>query len=439
VGLHIAILESEYLTRESLREWLVTAGHRVTLLEPAGLSRERLRAVAADVLILDVDHRHLSVGRALTAVRETTPDTCVILTASPALLSRAIRALEQGALDYVEKPLAPEKVNAVIRKALRFLSMRDEVKALRQRLCQQHELNDLLGHDHEIERITRQLDVIGQSALPVLITGERGTGKALLARIIHARHHRSDQAFACLDCGALGGDLLAQQVRASLDGFEATRLGNSAAPATLCFVGVDQLPSSDLALLERLTTPREDEPAPGDAAPEDLRVISTSRRDVDSLRAEGRLSEALLARIGVVRFHLPPLRSRGVDALLIAEHLLKRYNQAHDRAIEGFDPLCRQALLNHAWEGNVRELMAVVEQAVVVCPEAVIGIDHLPAYLTARPGLVPGGGPRTLREIEHHHILRVLTATQGNKSRAAQLLGINRATLYNRLKEMESE
>lgn len=439
MSLHVAVYESEYLARESLRAWLVARGYRVTVLDTGSLTRNTLRSLAPDVLFLDADSRLVGIRRLVAVAGDLLQGACVVPMAGRGSLPRAIRTIDLGAFDFIEKPLDPETLNALMTKIVRHLELRAEMRTLRARLDRRRELEDFVGHNHEIERISAQLEVIGACELSVLITGEKGTGKTLLARLIHKTYGGNDDAFVQLDCQALQGELLSACIASELAAVGPSPEAGARCPRSFCFVGIEHLSPENLAFMARLVDERRVlDPETGELRPLEARIITTARASVEVLVEERAIPRELAARIGVIRFHLPPLRERGIDTLLIAEHLLKRFNREHERVVKGFDLHAKRVLLDHEWTGNVRELMAVVEQAVVLCDGDQVGIRHLPGHLNSPPGLGEDGCPHTLREIDHAWILRTIDATGGNKSKAARLLGINRATLYKKLKELEA-
>jgi len=445
VGLHVAILADEYLARESLREWLVTAGHRCSVLDASDLTPISLRRLAPDLVLLDADTRRLAISRAVTLLIETLPGVSVVLLADAATVPRALRSIEAGAFDVIEKPVRPEKITALLHKAERFRTLRDENRALRARLDSRHDLADLLGAGPTCEALDKRLDQVADGDDAVLVTGERGTGKLLLARILHERGGGTDEGFVEVDGGMLRGTAFWRRVREGLiTAAHATppRRMPGAAPErlTLCVLSLEALPAADRSQLVAAATTQSWTATTAGLPGVAVRSVVTSRLTAATLLERGLLTDDELAMVGPVHVHLPALRERGPDLLGLASRLLEQAARHHGRSINGFDVSARRALLEHGWEGNVRELMAVVEHAVALCQGEQVGVEHLPGHLLARPALLPdGSGPRTLREVEHAHILRTLTVTRGNKLRAARLLGINRMTLYNKLREIQTE
>lgn len=441
MALHVAIFAEEYLARESLREWLVTDGHRASVLDATDLTPAALRRVAPDLVLLDADTRRLALSRAVALLLETLPDVTVVLLATSATVPRALRSLQAGAFDLIEKPLGPEKLNALLTKAERFRRLSDENRALKARIGSGHDLADLLGHGPELERLDAQFDQVAAGLDPVLLTGEHGTGKLLLAHILHERGGGAAEGFVDVDGAVLRGDVLWRRIREGLlaAARASRRLRPREARLTLCVRCVEALPPTDreglvAAVASRRWTTVEREVGVIRA----VRPVLTSRLPVEALLARGLWSEDDLSLLGAVRMHLPALRERGEQMLDLAGRLLDRASRNHGRKLAGFDATARRALLEHSFEGNVRELMAVIEHAVALCQGDLVSIEHLPGHLLARPSQPPeGAAPRTLREVEHAHILRTLYLTRGNKLRAARLLGINRMTLYNKLREMQ--
>jgi DNA-binding NtrC family response regulator len=441
VALHVAIFADDYLTRESLREWLVTGGHGTSVLDASDLCPVALRRLDPDVVLLDADARRLAVSRAVTLLVSTLPAVTVVLLTHRVSDPRALRGLEAGAFDLLEKPLRHEALTALLTKAERFRRLRDENRTLRARLGGRHDPADLLGPGPGLEQLRAWLDQVAEGFEPVLLTGERGTGKLLLARMLHERAGGEDHGFVDVDGAMVRGDALWRRVRDGLGAATQAARGPSRCRGrvSLCVLGYEALPEADRTLLVASIASRRwpiDERS--GTLQRSVRPIVTSRLSPEALVEQGLGSADDVATLGVVHAHLPALRERGADVLELAARLLKRSSRHHGRTLQGFDASARRALLEHPFEGNLRELMAVIEHAVALCQGDLVGLEHLPGHLLARPTLLPdGSGPRTLREVEHAHILRTLTLTRGNKLRASRLLGINRMTLYNKLREMQ--
>jgi DNA-binding NtrC family response regulator len=444
VALHVAILADERLAREALREWLATGGYRATVLDPADLTTAPLRRIAPDLVLLDADTRRIAVSRAVTALVETLPTVSVVLLADPGSVPRALRTLEAGAFDVIEKPARADKLQALLHKVDRFRRLRDENQALKARLGQRSELSDLVGSASALERLDALFHQVAGGSDPVLLTGERGTGKVLLARILHGRDGGDDEGFVEVDAAMLRAEALWRRVSDGIAAASRASAGASTrhrrAPVTVCLLGVETASESDRARMVAAVSERR-WPVEAEAGTTAglVRPVVTSRLAPDVLVRQRVFTDDEVAALGAIRVHLPPLRESGADLLRLAERLLARAATRAGRDVRGFDMAARRALLHHGWEGNVRELLAAVDHAVALCEGPEIGLAHLPAHLVARPALLPdGSGPRTLREVEHAHILRTLTSTGGNKLRAARLLGINRMTLYNKLREIQA-
>jgi two-component system response regulator HydG len=439
--LHIAVFDEDYLARQALKGWLVPAGHRVSMLDVGELNEAALKRLKPDLVLLDSDSRRVGVTRFVAALREILPGSCVVVMTSRSTMARAMRAVEDGAFDFIERPLMLENVNAVLRKAQRHLELAEENRDLHLKLARQDAPAELIGRNHEIERLQALVALLATSELPVLISGEPGTGKTLLARVLHSRAGGRDEDFVEVDCQCLQGDLLARFLVERLLEAQPRAAEGSPRPVTACFEGLEHLSEPNRRLLRALAeTRRLTDPRTGRACEIQARLVSTTCLSLEELAERPGLTGKALAQVGVVRLHLPPLRARGLDVLLLAEHFRERANRACGAAATGFDQRARAALLACSWPGNVRELASAVEAAVALARRGEVGLEHLPSC--ARGPQADGRAasePRSLAEVEREHILATLEAVHGNKAQAARLLGINRMTLYKKLERAKAQ
>lgn len=377
---------------------------------------------------------------------------CIMLTGYGTIES-AVEALRIGASDYLIKPVVDSELRISIQRALRQRTLLQENRTLRKQLDRRHGLEAIVGADHRMRKIFELIEAVAPSRTTVLMTGESGTGKSLIAHAIHKASPRSAKPFVELSCGSIPETLLESElfghVRGAFTGAHADKIGRfqAADGGTLFLDEINSAsPGMQLKLL-RVLQERKFEPVGSTKTIEvDARVILASNQPLEQLVADGRFRQDLYYRINVVKIELPPLRDRVSDIPQLAEHFLRKHASELGKQIVGFSPEAITALQRYSFPGNVRELANIVERAAVLCRKGTIAEDDLPANVSGheapRPVLASDGDapwvPMTLEEAlkepERQILLRALKANNWNRQRTAEQLGVNRTTLYKRLK-----
>jgi DNA-binding NtrC family response regulator len=445
----IFVVDDDTSSRELLSRILVSAGHRVTALSDGREALERLSGeggppdvVVSDIRMGDVDGLQLT-----DALRQRVSDTPVILVTAFGNIDGAVEAIRRGAFDYISKPYDVDAIRMVVARAVEQRRLAVENRTLRRDLREKYRLDNVVGRSEAMLQVYKTAARVAATDATVLIQGESGTGKELVARAIHSASPRASRPFVPVDCGAIAEGVLESELfghtRGAFTGAQATRRGlfEEANQGTLFLDEIGDVgPNLQARLLRALQEGTVRRVGTNEPIAVDVRVVAASNRDLAHAVKEGRFREDLYYRLAVVTIQIPPLRERREDIPLLAEHFAAKHGRAEGAAIS---PAARDLLVAHDWPGNVRELENVVARALALNPSGVILPEDLPDHLRgARPapaaeGLAAHDRP-TLAELERRYAAQVLQETGGNKTRAAEVLGIDRKTLYRLLGERDS-
>ncbi|MBK9030139.1 MAG: sigma-54-dependent Fis family transcriptional regulator [Myxococcales bacterium] len=439
----ILVIDDERGIRALCGDVLRRAGHEVEVAETAAAGLAAVGRRAFDLVLCDInlpDQDGVSLLPRLLD-REPAP-TVVLITAYPSI-DTAVRGMKLGARDYLGKPFSPDELRLVVGRALAEDALRRDNAALRRQLA----LGGLLGDSAPMVELRRTIEKVGASDATVLVAGESGTGKELVARALHLASGRGSHAFVPVNCGALVGSLLDSElfghVRGAFTGADHNKRGLvvTADRGTLLLDEIAELPLELQPKLLRTLQAGEVKPVGGtETVTVDVRVVAATNRDLRAEVAAGRFREDLFYRLAVITIEVPPLRSRRGDIA----HLARAFAAAAaHRARRGHVELSDDAIAwleAQPWPGNVRELENAIERAVVLASGDRLGVDDVRppserAVAAPIAALDPAGPVLTLDELERRHILAVLDACEGGKTKAAALLGINRTTLWKKLRQ----
>jgi DNA-binding NtrC family response regulator len=442
----ILVIDDETAILDTLRILLKREGFAVHTAVGGREGLEKLREVGPDVVLSDVRMPGVGGLEILQAAREVDPNTPVILMTAQASLQTAIRAVNEGAFYYLQKPFANDELVAICRRAAESRQLRAENQALKSEIRRRDrsETSRPIGRSRPFTEVLRLADTVAPTDSTVLITGESGTGKEVLARYLHERSERAQGPFVSINCGALPENLLESElfghVKGSFTGAVRDKQGLfvAAKGGTFFLDEVGEMsPAIQVKLLRAI---QEREVAPVGATetiPVDVRIIAATNRDLEEEIRRGGFRSDLYYRLNVITVHLPPLRDRPEDVPLLAEHFLQRFAKGRGHTPPRLAPDAMEALQRYDWPGNVRELENALERAAVLSADGEIAAAALPTRLTeaeARPLVSDRLPPNpTLEIIERAYIYWVLQAEGGNKSRAAEVLGIDPSTLYRKL------
>ena len=444
----IWVIDDDASSRELLARVLGTRGWSVVTLADG---REALDKLASDgppdVVVSDIRMAEVGGLEVTEAFRKDAPDTPVILVTAFGNVDGAVEAIRRGAFDYVSKPYDVDAVALTVSRALDQRNLVAENQALRRQLRDKYRLENAVGRSEAMLQVFKTAARVAASDATVLILGESGTGKELVARAIHAASPRSAGPFVPVDCGAIAEGVLESElfghVRGAFTGAQAARRGlfEEAGGGTLFLDEIGDVgPGLQARLLRALQEGTIRRVGANEAIPVDVRVVAATNKDLEAAVRAGRFREDLFYRLNVVTLRIPPPRERREDVPLLAEHFAAKHGRGEGAAIS---PAARELLQAYDWPGNVRELENVIARALALNPSGVVVPVDLPDRLrNAAPepakGLpLPAGLRPSLDELSRRYVALVLSECGGNKTRAAEQLGIDRKTLYRILGEGE--
>jgi two-component system response regulator AtoC len=438
--IHILAVDDDAVACDLLREVLEQEGYQVSTSTTGQHAIERAREVPFDLAIIDIRMPDISGIEVLKALKRANTQLPVLMTTAYSSMNTAIDAIREGAYDYLSKPCKMEELTITVKRALEQSKLLRENQYFRQELREKYKFENIVGTTPAMLAVYKTVARLVDSKATVLIQGESGTGKELIARAIHFNGARAERPFVAVECAALAESLLESElfghVRGAFTGAVETKRGlfEIADGGTIFLDEVSEISLGLQAKLLRVLQEHEIRRVGGtQPIPLDVRVIAATNKDVEALVKAGRFREDLFYRLNVVTLHLPPLRQRQEDMPLLANHFLRKYREANHKLISHITPEAMELLCTYSWPGNVRELEHTIERAVTLTMNNALLREDLPPGLQPRIGLPQlNSAPQilTLEELEKQHIQAVLRVTQGNKKRAAQILGINRRSLY---------
>ena len=451
-GPDVLIIDDEAGILDSLRILLKNEGFtpHVALGGKQGL--EQIETLSPDIVLSDVRMPTVSGLQVLSAARQRDPDTPVILMTAQATLQSAMQAVNEGAFYYIQKPFRNDELVAILRRAAEHRRLRVENTSLKQEIRRRdrHHGSRPIGNCRNWLDVLRLAETVAPTESTVLIQGESGTGKEVIARYIHELSNRTDGSFLSINCGALPESLLESElfghVKGSFTGAMKDKSGLFAAAAKGTFF-LDEIgettPATQVKLL-RVLQHREVIPVGAtEAQPIDTRLVAATNRDLEEEIRRGIFRRDLYYRLNVIAIHLPPLRERRDDIPLLIGAFLDRAAAARGEAPKQLSHAAQDAMVNHTWPGNVRELENALERAVLLTSGDVIEVGALPDRVTTpEPAKLVDERPvrnPTLETIERAYIMWVLQSEAGNKTRAAETLGIDPSTLHRKLSRFGAE
>jgi len=437
----IMVVDDEEAMRESLSGWIIKQGYQV---QTAGSGPEALSYLAQDsydLLLIDIKMPEMDGLELLRLVKSEHPQVLVIMITAYGSIENAIESMKRGADDYLLKPFDPEQLMILIEKMVQQRALLEENQTLKERLAEQTlvGMGDLITASPAMRPVLDLIQQVSAADTPVLISGETGTGKELVARAIHTVSARAYAPFVTINCGAQPEALLESELfgheRGAFTGAVKARRGRleMADEGTLFLDEIGEIPPKMqvdlLRVLEEKTFHRVGGTSP---VASDFRLISATHRDLPKLVQEGTFRQDFFYRIAVITIPVPPLRDRPEDIPLLAKYFLDRFSRETGKKIEAFSPLALEILSRYPWPGNVRELKNVVERSVVIGKSRLIGPNELTFLL---PEGETTGGPLTLRALSEKHIRQTLESQDWNISQAARILGMDRSTLSRQIKQ----
>lgn len=443
----VIIVDDERSMGELLVTDLRLRGYDPIAFTAAAPALEYVKNHAVDVVLTDVRMPGTGGLELCAQLNKVRPEVPVIVMTAFGSMDTAVAAMRSGAYDFLTKPIESDLLAAGLDRAIKHHRLQDSVRRLSETVDHNRHFGELLGDSPAMQTIYSQLAQLAETDTSVLLTGQSGTGKELVARSIHRRSRRAAAPLVAVNCAALPDALLESELFGHTKGAFTDARGErkglfvEANGGTLFLDEIGELPLSMQVKLLRVLEQRTVRPVGGDREiPIDVRLISATNRDLESAVEEHTFREDLYYRINVIQIELPPLKQRGADILLIAQYYIQQFAQRMQKPVTGLDSTAAERLLSYAWPGNVRELRNVMERAVALTRSDKILVVDLPTKIqefrdsqTMLAGadateLVP------LEEIERRYIEHVLRATDGNQTQAARILGVDRKTLHRKLK-----
>lgn len=444
------LVEDEANMVRTLTRILERKGYSVDPARNGQEALQRLDESTYDLVITDLNMPGMDGMQLLRAMHERNLRPATIVLTGHGTIQSAVEAMRLGAGDYLIKPCDPEELLMVANRLLEMHQLRREVSQLRRELQRYDRFGEIIGRSAEMQEIYKIVDAVSQNKSNVLISGENGTGKELIARTIHSRGPLAVQPFLAINCGALSETLLESQLfghrkgafTGAIEDHEGVFL--AAAGGTLFLDEVAEIPLALQVKFLRAIQEREVTPLGSTrAVPVDVRLIAATNRDLDRAVADGSFRSDLFYRLNVVPIHIPPLRERRDDIVPLVEHFIAEFSRVYGVEAKQVSEDAMRRLVRYSWPGNIRELQNAIERAFALSSSPSIGLEDLPAAVlrateadsdSDRPR-VSGGEPLPLEEIERRNIAAALKHAGGNKNEAARILGIDRQRLYRKLQK----
>jgi DNA-binding NtrC family response regulator len=440
----LLIVDDEEIALRNLQHVMEKEGYTVTASQSGAQAVALLEARHFDVVLTDLRMEGVDGMDVLRTSRELQPETEVIFITGYATAESAVQALKHGAFYYIAKPFRLDEVRKVVAEALAKVHLRRENDELRREVEHYRGGDDIVTQDVEMQRLLDMARQIAPTDCNVLITGESGTGKELFAKYLHKQSTRSEGPYTAINCGAFSEQLLTNELfgheKGAFTGATSLKKGliESSSGGTLFLDEVTEMAPSMQVKLLRVLQEKEVLRVGGTRPVKcDVRVLAATNRNVSEVVKDGRFREDLYFRLNVVNLDIPPLVKRKGDIPLLMQHFLLKYASRMKKSVTQISGEVMTLLMDYPFPGNVRELENVIERGTAMTQGDTIEVAHLPEALQKREGLdfrKVGGRLPTLEEQEQTYITRVLEEVQGNQTAAAQILGINRASLWRKLK-----
>ena len=430
----IMIVDDEKIVRESLYHWFKRSGHMVETAASGFDALEKLEMTPFDILFVDIKMPQMDGLEVLKKVKEEYPDTIVIIITAYGSIESAVEAMKLGAKDYLLKPFKPDQLNLVLEKIDYQRKLDSKYLYLKGLLEEITRFDNIIGQSPPMNELFKLIPEVAQSDSSILITGETGTGKELVAKAIHAKSQRSKGPFIAINCGAIPDTLLESELfghqKGAFTGADQARKGflEVVSGGTLFLDEIGEIsPKMQvdfLRVLEEKKIIKIGDRVPIDV---DFRLISSTRRNLKKEVEAGNFREDFFYRINVISLLVPPLRNRMGDIPLLIQHFLSKYSHETTKRVDRVTPEAIALLKGYDWPGNVRELENAIERAVVLSKSRTLSADD---FSFIRPSQRASKGPRTLREMEKDYIREILAENDWNITHSAAVLGINRVTLH---------
>jgi len=437
----LLIVDDEEIVRQSLKAWFLEDGYKIDIAEDAEVALRLYEKNKYDLILLDIKMPGMSGMELLVKLKEFDPEAIIILITAFASVSSAVKALKNGAYDYITKPIDPDELSHLVKNALNQKNLKDENIQLKTSIEEIIKPDNLIGESPKMKEVYSLISTVSQTDTTVLILGDSGTGKELVAKAIHLNSKRKYFPMVTVNCGALPESILESELfgheKGAFTGAHYKRKGKfemaNGGTIFLDEIGTISL-KVQIELLRVIETKEFMRVGGSESIKSDFRIIAATNENLQDLVSSGQFREDLFYRLNVFNIYLPPLRERGNDIILLAEYFLNKYSSAMNKKITSFDKEAIKFMKEYYWPGNVRELENAIERAVVVCHKDKITLDDLPFRVLKTVNEEPLT-ERSLEAIEKKHIEKILNDNKWNISKSAEELQIDRVTLYNKIKK----
>jgi len=434
----IMVVDDEKIVRESLYHWFMDEGYEVDTAENAETALKKFDKDTYDLILLDMKMPGMSGLELLPKLKQIDDDCFVILITAYASVPSAIQALKEGAFDYITKPVDPEELNHIVKNALEQKKLKTENKQLKSKIDELIMPDNLIGESLQMKKIFDLINTVAQTDTTVLIRGESGTGKELVAKAIHLNSKRKYFPIVTVNCGAMPDTLLETELfgheKGAFTGAHYRRKGKfeMANGGTILLDEVGSItPKMQVDLLRVIETKKFNRVGGNELIESDFRVIAATNEQLENLVKEGKFREDLYYRLNVFTLFVPPLRERKEDIPILANFFRQKYAAMMNKNIKSISTEAMNFLTGYEWRGNVRELENAIERAIVVGKKEVITMDDLP--FNPMNDDMNTVANKSLSANEKKYVYKILKENNWNISRSAEILEIDRVTLYNKI------
>ncbi len=438
----ILIVDDEEIMRSSLSDWLKEDGYQVVALSDGYEAIDRVKAEEWDLAVVDLKMPKIDGLEVLKRISKIKPQLPVVIITAYATVDTAVVAMKEGAADYIVKPFNPEEISLVIAKLVEHQRLVKENIRLRKALTKRFTFQDLVGKSPKMLEVIEMIKTVAPTKSTVLIRGDSGTGKELVARAIHELGPRKKFPFIAAACGAMPESLLEAELfgyeKGAFTGAVSRHKGRieMADRGTLFLDEVGDISLKTQVDLLRFIQEREFRRLGGKTALKvDIRIIAATNKNLEEMISRGEFRDDLFYRLNVISITVPPLRERKEDIPILAEHFLEKFSLDTGKTPDGFSDEVMKLFMEYDWPGNIRQLENTVEHALVVAQDDRITVKDLPPYICTQTASMEVAPRQSLDDLEKKHILVVLKSNNWNIKKSAQILGINRVTLYNKIKK----
>ena len=435
----LLVVDDEQVIRDSLTKWFKEDGYSVSSAENAADALRRLQGQKWDIILLDIKMPGMDGMELQQRIRELDQDATIIFITAHATVDTAVKALKNGAFDYVTKPVDPDYLSHLVANALKQRSLANENVKLKEQISEFSKAEDIVGESSQMHKVFELIQTVAKTDTTVMIRGESGTGKELIARAIHSNSDRRYFPIVAVNCGALAEGILESELfgheRGAFTGAQYRRKGKLelADGGTLFLDEVGNIDTkTQMDLLRAIETKQFSRVGGNEIIKVDFRVICATNKDLEKAVSEGSFREDLYYRLNVFSIFIPPLRERKGDIPQLVTYFIQKYARSMNKPMTGISSEAMDTVVRYNWPGNVRELENAIERAMVVGKPPKIVPEDLPFQLTERNHVLPSG---SLAAAEKAHIIAMLEQNHWNISRSADILQIDRVTLYNKIEK----